>query len=205
MKKSQKEQLINYLYTFKSFGYKYNESVDLNNLNSSIQDEKSLDMIEHCMLCQGSKMTQNRVLENGNKESPLVIISNLIIKETQEIELLKKMINNVLFLNFESIYMLNIVKCDLNKKDLKNEYIAECKPYIYKQLEMCNKNAHFIFIGESYKHILNSKNVIQSGTIIDFFNQKALILPELDHILKNPSIKNVVFDGLKRIKVFMEQ
>ena len=205
MNQLKKQKILHYLYRLKSFGYKYQKTINFSQFSNNEVDGKTLDMLEHCKLCAACNLTDKKNIDYGDTESKLILISTLVIKEPQELDLMKKMINNVLFLNFESIYMLNIVKCDLSKKDVTNEFINECLPYINKQMKSCNSNANYIFIGESYKHILMNNEEILYGTIIDFLNQKALILPELDFILKNPSSKNTVFDGLKRLKVFMEQ
>lgn len=199
-----KRELLDYLHILKSFGITYHDVIPMNLIRSDIShDNYSLDMIEHCMLCDGSKINNNKIVSCGDSNSNLIIISIGVIQVENELNLLKNMLNNVLCLNFASIYMLNIVKCHIEKKQIKEDFIVKCLPYTVEQLRDLDKSKKILFIGDSYKYLINTNSNAKYGTIVDFNGHKSLLIPELDYLIKNPSMKKDLMDGLKRMKILL--
>lgn len=204
MTKNEQTKIINNLYRLKSYGYNYHTNIATNNSNIKNQDIP-ISELEHCNLCSASKLCDTKIVHSGNSDSNLIVVSILENKKQEEKELLKKMIEKVLFLNFESIYMLNIVKCAIDKKDIKEEYIHQCIPFIKEQLTSLNKDAKLVFLGESYQYLNPKVTKVTYNQLCEYEGHKSLVLPELDYILKNPSSKNDIFEGLKRLKIFLEK
>lgn len=205
MTKNEQTKLLQYLYQLKSFGYKYH---DLIQNKSIVSDENIFDvnMIEHCLLCDASKHTKNKVVDYGDSNSQLVVLTPIAIYEENEKLLLKNIIEKVLFLNFESIYMLNIVKCAILKKDFNNTYMKKCAPYTITQLQKLENVKVILSFGNCYEYLMGQTIDMEKllYKVVDYGDKKLLLLPSLDFIIKNPSVKKSIFESLQRIQIFLE-
>jgi uracil-DNA glycosylase len=204
MTKEEQTNIINNLYRLKSYGYLYsNYSHNYDNFGHI--DQIPLEDLEHCNLCGASKLCDSKVIEYGNSNSKLVIISLLNITNENEKNLLKNMIEKVLLVKFDSIYMLNIVKCPIDNKDLKDEYIYQCIPFIKNQIIKMSKDIKILFIGDSFKYLNHDDCKIVFNQICEYQGFKSLLIPPLEYILKNPSTKGEIFEALKRFEILLEK
>jgi len=204
MNENQQQKILHYLYRMKSYGYKYHDIVHMNLNDADMEVNK--DIVDNCMLCDANKYAKNKNFDYGDQNSQLLVLSTLYIEDENEIELLQNMIEKVLFLKFESIYRLNIVKCHIKKNHLHNDFINQCSPYVLKQLNNLQRCKVILAFGESYKHIISQDIDLDSlmFKLIDYGKKKVLILPDLDYILKNPSVKKNILESLHRVKVYLE-
>lgn len=204
MNKNQQQNILQYLYQMKSYGYKYHDLVYINTFSTDIEISK--DIVDNCMLCDANKYAKKKNFDCGQDDSPLVVLSTLFIDDENQLDLLKNMIEKVLFLKFESIYRLNIVKCHLNKNYFEVDFVKQCLPYLSSQIKNLSQCQVILAFGDSYKHICHNEIDLKSlmFKIIDYDKKKVLILPELDYILKNPSVKKNILDSLRRIKIYLE-
>ena len=125
MTKSVKNQVLKYLYNLKSYGFEYHESFDLfqsevKNLKLPNNLNELKNSAEHCYLCELSKSRKKVVFGYGNPNSKVIFINDEPTKSEDELgtfyvgnsgELISKMIENVLNIKKEEIYITTLVKC----------------------------------------------------------------------------------------------
>ncbi len=221
MTKSIKYELLNHLYYLKSIGYKYVDGLNLaNNEEDYSKLPNNLDILKnnanHCYLCDLSKIRKNVVFGQGNPNANLMFISTIPENSENELgkffvgrsgELLARMIENVLLIKKEDIYITNIVKCRPldNKMPKQNEYEA-CKPYLFKQLELVNPKV-IVTLGESAYGFLTNENVDINkvrGESMKFLDKILIPTFSPSFLLRNPSLKKEAYFDMLKIKNLME-
>ena len=219
MTKLVKNQLLKYLYNLKSFGFEYHEPLDffsteLKNIklpNNLIELKNSVD---HCYLCELSKCRKNVLFGYGNFNSKVMFISDEPTKTEDELasyyvgktgELLAKMIENVLNIKKEEIYITTLVKCK-SLNGATNSNMDVCNDYLLKQIELI-KPKLIVALGEkTYTYLFkNSDNFSQiRGKELSFNGISLLPTFSPTLLLRNPSFKKDAYYDMLKIKNFME-
>ncbi len=214
-----KNELLRYLNCLKTFGFEYHEPFDISSFsskniklpNSLIELKKS---VEQCYLCDLAKCRKNILFGYGNINSKLMFIYDEPTKTEDELgihysgksgELLTKMIENVLCIPKEEVYITTLVKCkSLNSPSVQN--IEVCSDYLLKQIELI-KPKLIIALGEKTSLFLtkNSDNFSQIRGKELFFNGIPLIATfSPSFLLRNPSLKKEAYYDMLKIKKFLE-
>ena len=219
MTKTVKNQILKNLYNLKSFGYEYHESLDFfstevrnfklpNNLN------ELKNSVEHCYLCELSKSRKNVLFAYGNVNSDIMFIGDEPSNSEDEMgifytgksgELLSKMIENVLNVKKENVYLTTLVKCK-SLNGLNNSNIDTCNDYLLKQIEII-KPKLIVALGEkTYSYLFkNSNNFTQIRGKELVFNGIPLIATfSASFLLRNPSSKKDAYYDMLKIKNYME-
>jgi uracil-DNA glycosylase len=219
MTKTVKNQLLKNLYNLKSFGYEYHETLDF--FSSEVKNFKlpnNLDAlknsVEHCYLCELCKSRKNVLFGYGNANSDIMFISDEPSNSEDEIgafysgksgELLTKMIENVLNINKEEVYLTTLVKCK-SLNGLNNSNIDTCNDYLLKQIELI-KPKLIVALGEkTYSYLLkNNMNFAQIRGKDLVYNGIPLIATfSASFLLRNPSSKKDAYYDMLKIKNYME-
>lgn len=222
MTKSIKHELLHYLNFLKSIGYEYHESLNfISDETSYIKLPNDLQVLKnsvsHCHLCELSKTRKNIVFGEGNKNSKIMFISDAPGNSENEIgqvfvgrsgELLTKMIENVLNIKRNEIYISNIVKCrpPNNRIPTKSEFDL-CKAYLFKQIELV-KPEIIVTLGEvAYEYLTQEKIDIMKvrGKSINFFDKVLIPTFHPNFLLRNPSLKKEAYLDMLKIKNLMEK
>lgn len=214
-----KNELLRHLNCLKSFGFDYHEPFDFSSFSSKniklpnnlIELKKS---VEHCYLCDLAKCRKNILFGYGNVNSKLMFIYDEPTKTEDELgihysgksgELLVKMIENVLLVPKEEVYITTLVKCkSLSSPGSQN--IEVCSDYLLKQIELI-KPKLIIALGEKTTHYLtkNGDNFSQIRGKELFFNNIPLIATfSPSFLLRNPSLKKEAYYDMLKIKKFLE-
>lgn len=202
MIKQQQQKLLHYLYSLKSFGIAYHNSVEIG--DDLPYMDISQDVINNCMLCDANKITQQKTSNTLiDQNIQLIIVSTLFIGDPNQKELLSKMVQNVLKIPMKSVAIIDCVKCIIEKEQFHEAFVEKCIFYAKKQLKEVQYNIPILFLGDSYYYLTKQDGEI--GKIVEYQKHKSLLLPELDFILKNPSCKIELFESLKRMKLLMEK
>ncbi len=199
------------------------DPISLNNEDSRFSDILPHDInalhsqISQCHLCDLSK-TRQRVLSGfGNANAEIMIIDaypSMLEDESGDSfsgragSSLKKMIENVLDLNINSIYLTHILKCKPShqNKVLDTEF-SSCKPYLLKQIELVNPKI-IVSLGElAYTHLIKDSNSFENvrGHKIPFENRTLIPIHHPSHLLRNPSLKKCTMGDLQIIKGCLTQ
>lgn len=220
MTKSTKYKLLHHLKFLKSIGYSYYEPInfisnEINGFNLPNNLELLKNSVENCYLCELSKSRKNTVFAGGNINAKIMFISDFpgsLEDETGKIfvgktgELLTKMIENVLNIKREEVYIANVLKCKpINTTSFSNEANL-CKSYLFKQIELV-KPKIIVTLGENaYKYLTNEDvniNMLRGQTI----NYKDMVLIPTFHpsfLLRNPSSKKDAYVDMLKIKNQLE-
>ena len=219
MIKTVKNQILKNLYNLKSFGYEYHESLDFfstqvrnfklpNNLN------ELKNSVEHCYLCELSKSRKNVLFAYGNPSSNVMFISDEPSNSEDEMgvfytgksgELLSKMIENVLSVKKEDVYLTTLVKCK-SSNGLNNSCIDTCNDYLLKQIELVNPKL-IVALGEkAYSYLLKSSSDFAQvrGKELNFNGISLIATFSPSFLLRNPSSKKDAYYDMLKIKNYME-
>ena len=218
MDKIKKLQLLNTLYKYKSLGLKYSDDIqDINQNNITTQSLpntlKSLEnIVHHCHLCQLSKTRKNVVFGEGDANADIMFIGEGPGANEDETgkpfvgkagELLTKIIENVLSLKREQVYIANIVKCrpPNNRVPTQNE-VESCLPYLLKQIKLIKPKIIITLGATAYNNLTNDKTPISKirGEVLPFTNAKLIPTFHPSFLLRNPSAKKYVFADMKKVK-----
>jgi len=208
---------LKHLYNLKSINEEYFEGFssfsESYNMPDSFKELKN--MVLNCHLCNLSKTRTNVVFGEGNPNADLMFIGEAPGREEdlqgkpfvgRSGELLTKMIENVLNIKREEIYIANIIKCrPPQNRDPEIEEVESCKPYLLKQIEII-KPKIIVTLGRiAFKYLLNNETPITKarGNLYEFNGIKVIPTFHPSYLLRNPSKKKEAFIDLKFIKEFL--
>ena len=220
MKNLKNALLLKQLYLLKQLGYNYTSVTafkeDEPNLSLPNTLEKLKKQALECHLCQLSKSRSHVVFGEGNPKANIMFIGEAPGATEDSSgkpfvgrsgELLTKMIENVLLIPRESVYITNIVKCRPgNNAEPKPTEVHACQPYLLKQIELI-KPKIIVALGTTAYHYLSgdeSKISKIRGTIHQENGYKLIPTYHPSYLLRNPSAKKEVFEDLKKVKVLLE-
>lgn len=205
------------LYFYKSIGYTYLQQNTKMGLKTDTYIPNSIEelntMMLNCYLCPLSKTRNSIVLGEGNLNAKLMFIGeapgaseDLAGKPFvgQAGALLTKIIENVLELTRDDVYIANIVKCrPPNNRTPNIEEANLCKPFILKQIELI-KPAVIVALGStSFKYLTNDFDTPISkvrGEILNFGIAKLVPTFHPSFLLRTPSAKKLVYQDMLKIK-----
>jgi len=195
-------------------GFKYVEHFNVNEKTSyekpaSLQELSS--RITSCHLCDLSKSRTQSMSGYGNSHAQLLVLDYSVSQAQDNTnsyytgrsgETLKNMIENVIHLNIEDIYLTHAVKCkplQSNKPSLC-EY-ASCKSYLFSQFEFIKPKVIVTLGEEAYSHLTGDTNFENvRGHVIDYKNYKLIPIYHPQYLLRNPKLKKITLNDLKTIK-----
>jgi len=219
MTKLVKQKLLYNLHFLKSIGYDYHKSLDL--LPPDIKNMKLPDNIfalksnvENCYLCELSKTRKNVLFGMGNANADVMFIGDEPSNSEDDLgffyegksgELLSKMIENVLNIKKEDVYITTLVKCK-SSNTLNKSHIESCNDYLLKQIELV-KPKLIVTLGEkTYSYLINkNENFSQiRGKETIYRNIKLVPTFSANYLLRNPSSKKDAYYDMLRIKNILE-
>lgn len=209
---SSKNKILNNLYTLKSIGFRYMMPLNINKIDSINIDlpndlDKVQDIVNNCNLCSLGNSSRDKIFGIGDKNAKLIFISTTPIFNNEDFDtILNSMLNNILKISKNDIYLLAILKCNVNDKisNLSHE-ISICKDYLVKQLELLEPKL-IVTLGDSYNYLLNDNSEISTirGTMLKYNNIDLLPIYHPNLLLRNPSLKKETLGDLKKIRLLMD-
>ena len=219
----QQLQLLKQLYQLKSFGYDYVDAPKSIEKARNIEDDDLPDTLEvlrkhtlSCHLCALSKTRKNVVFGEGNENADIMFVG----EGPGEMEdntgrpfvgragqLLTKIIENVLEIKREDVYIANIVKCrpPANRVPTPEE-ANTCKPYLLKQIEIISPRIIVSLGATSYRYLSGDMDTPISrvrGEVIDFGKYKLIPTYHPSYLLRNPSAKKDVYQDMLKVKAML--
>lgn len=218
MKSYQNLVLLKSLYRYKSLGFSYIDPISVNNDEEpfSLTLPSDLDMLHkqmsQCHLCDLSKSRQRVLSGLGNPDADIMFIDgspSMIEDESADSfsgrsgSSLKKMIENVLGLNINDIYLTHVLKCrPSHQHNILESELSSCKPYLFKQIEIINPKI-IVTLGElAYTSLIKDANTFENvrGHNIPYENKTLVPIYHPAHLLRNPSLKKCTMADLVNIK-----
>ena len=204
------------LYQLQMFD-EYFDGFEIKNISNEMpQDLKELKNITlNCHLCNLSKTRTNVVFGEGDINAKLMFIGEAPGRDEdlqgkpfvgRSGEMLTKMINNVLGLSRDDVYIANIIKCrPPQNRDPEVSEVESCIGYLYKQIEII-KPKIIVTLGRiAFRYLLDDMTPITKarGKIYDFKGIKVIPTFYPSYLLRNPSKKKEAMIDLKLIKEFL--
>ncbi len=223
MQDIDKLQLLKELYTYKEIGFTYIDDINFDDTqpyatHSSLPSSLSKlnHIVQECHLCQLSKTRKNVVFGEGNPNAKILFIgegpgANEDMSGKPFVgragELLTKIIENVLELKREDIYIANIVKCrPPGNRVPTDEEVKECLPYLLKQISIIKPSIIVTLGATAYKNLTKDKTPVSKirGEIVEFNGIKVIPTFHPSYLLRNPSAKKFVFHDMLKVKKMVE-
>jgi len=205
---------LKHLYKLKEAGAEYFEGFE--SQESSIKMPNKLQELEkickNCTLCDLTKTRTNVVFGEGNPNAKLMFIGEgpgeMEDKTGRPFigragQLLTKIIENVLNLKRENVYIANIVKCrPPNNRVPTIEEAQTCKPYLLKQIDIINPEILVCLGKTAFMYLLNSDIPISKvrGQIFEYKGKKVIPTFHPSYLLRNPSAKKDAYKDFLLIK-----
>ncbi|MDR2080922.1 MAG: uracil-DNA glycosylase [Campylobacteraceae bacterium] len=219
MSKLETLKMLQELYIYRSFGFTYYKKREIMPQKSNISIPNSLDELKKsvhgCFLCTLCKTRKNVVFGEGNPHAKLMFIGEGpgACEDAQGRPfvgnagiLLTKMIENVLNLKRNDVYIANIVKCRPpgNRVPIPEE-ANMCKPYIFKQIEIVSPQIIVALGGTSYHYLTGDDRGITKvrGEILEYKNAKLIPTFHPSYLLRNESCKKEAYHDLLKVKALL--
>ncbi len=216
MKNLKNVLLLKQLYQLKQLGYKYTSSVPYKEDNPNLALPNTLASLKKqaidCHLCDLSKSRQKVIFGEGNPHAKLMLIGDTPSTSDDNTgkiftgrsgELLTKMIENVLGLTRDDVYITNILKCkSLDSQSPSPTFAHTCHPYLLKEITLVKPKIILTLGKMAYYYLTNDDTQIDKVHGILQKQEEYTIIPTYhpSYLLRNPSAKKEVFEVLKKTK-----
>ena len=217
MTQIEKIRLLKLLYQYRAMGFEYFQEYRPLGLHKKPAVSSNLDELKHevsqCHLCALAKSRKNVIFGAGNLNANVMFIGDnpgVSEDETGTVftgksgELLAKMIENVLLIQKEEVYVTTILKCKTPDNRVPTpEEVACCKPYLMQQIETIKPRIIVALGSTSYHHLTEEYHTPIDqirGCVLDFGDVKLIPTFHPSFLLRNPSAKKEVFADLQKIR-----
>ncbi len=219
MKNLKNALLLKQLYQLKQLGYQYTsvtifkeDEPDLSLPNTLLSLEKQA---MECHLCELSKSRNKVAFGEGNAHADLMIVGDAPSNSDDSAgkvftgragDSLNKMIENVLGVSREEVYLTNVLKCRaLDTQSPSPSFAHTCHPYLLKQIELVQPKIIIAFGELAYHYLTGDDSIMDDvhGTVHEKESYKIIPTYHPNYLLRNPSAKKEVFEDLKKIKALL--
>ncbi|CAA6803813.1 MAG: Uracil-DNA glycosylase, family 4 [uncultured Sulfurovum sp.] len=216
MKNLKNALLLKQLYHLKQLGYTYTSVVPFKENEPDLKLPNTLETLKkqatECHLCILSKSRNKVVFGEGHPHAKLMIVAD-VPSDNDDIngriftgrsgELLTKMLENVLELSREDVYITNLLKCHaLDSHSPSPANVHTCYPYVLKEIELV-KPSMILSMGElAYSYLSNDDTPLEKVRGSTFVQEQYTLIPTYhpNYLLRNPSAKKEVFADLLKLK-----
>jgi len=215
VKSFQNLVLLQNLYRLKALGFIYTDPFFVNEANAHEKPTTLKELsknIASCHLCDLSKSRKQSMYGYGSEDAELMFIDfSVSMSEDANNEYysgrsgdsLRKMIENVLKLKTEDVYITHAIKCKpLNANLPSDSEWDSCKSYLFSQIEFIKPKVIVTLGEDAYYKLTNEERDFQNvrGHVIDFKEYKLIPIYHPSYLQRNPELKKVTFNDLKTIK-----
>ena len=217
MTQIEKIRLLKLLYQYRAMGFEYFQEYKPLTLSKqpilSHNLEELKKSVAQCHLCALSKSRKNVIFGAGNLKARVMFIGDnpgVSEDETGMLftgksgELLAKMIENVLLIPKEEVYVTTILKCKTPDNRVPTpEEVACCKPYEMQQIQTIRPKIIVALGSTSFHHLTGEYDTPIDkirGTVLNFGEAKLIPTFHPNFLLRNPSAKKEVFADMLKIR-----
>jgi len=220
MKNLKNALLLKQLYQLKQLGYTYTSVNIFKEEEPDLTLPNTLDSLEkqakECHLCELSKSRNKVVFGEGLLNANVMIVGDAPSNSDDSAgkvftgrsgELLTKMIENVLGLTRQEVYITNVLKCRaLDTQSPSPSFAHTCHPYLLKQIELIQPKIIIAFGELAYQYLTGDDSIMSEvrGSVYEKEGYKVIPTYHPNYLLRNPSAKKEVFEDLKKVKVLLE-
>ena len=216
MTQVEKARLLKLLYQYRAMGFEYFKEykpVDSNNTLLPNDFDSLESSVSSCHLCNLSKTRKNVVFGEGNRSAKLMFIGEGPRTGEDESgkvfvgragDIVTNIIEKVLGLKREEIYIANIVKCRTPENRVPTmEEASACKPYLMQQIEMIKPQIIVALGSTSFHHLTGEYATHISkvrGEVLTLGDAKLIPTFCPYFLLRNPSSKKEVLQDMLKVK-----
>lgn len=196
-------------------GYEYIDHFNINE-KTSYEIPASVDElasnIASCHLCDLSKSRTQSMGGYGSNSADLMFI-DFSVSQTQDStnsyyggrsgETLKNMIEKVLKISSEDVFLTHCVKCKpLNSNRPSPSEYNSCKSYLYSQMEFIKPKVLVTLGEDAYTYLTGDNGNFENvrGHVIAFKDIKLIPIYHPQYLLRNPESKKITLNDLHTIK-----
>lgn len=221
MKNLRNALLLKQLIQLKQLGYKYTSVTPYKEEEQDLTLPNTLESLKkqamECHLCELSKSRQKVVFGEGNPQADILFVGEGPGASEDSSgkpfvgrsgELLTKMIENVLQLSRDDVYITNVVKCRPPNNATPTPVQAHtCQPYLMKQIELIKPKLIITLGATAYHYLTGDETEISKirGTLWKENNYTVIPTYHPSYLLRNPSAKKEVFEDLLKVKALMDK
>ena len=217
MTQIEKIRLLKLLYQYRAIGYEYFEEyrplIATQNAPLALTLDGLKKDVSTCHLCSLSKSRKNILFGSGPHNAKVMFIGDnpgVSEDETGTLfagrsgELLAKMIENVLLIPKEEVYITTILKCRPPENRVPTlEEVACCKPYVMQQIEMIKPKIIVALGSTSFHHLTGEYDTPINkvrGLVLNFGEAKLIPTFHPSFLLRNPSAKKEVYADMLKVR-----
>ena len=210
-------RLLKLLYQYRAMGFEYFQeyrALSLSKqptLSNNLEELKS--SVEKCHLCALAKSRKNVIFGAGSLKAKVMFIGdNPGVSEDEtgmmftgkSGELLANMIEKVLLIPKEEVYVTTILKCKTPDNRVPTpEEVACCKPYLMQQIQTIRPKIIVALGSTSFHHLTGEYDTPIDkirGTVLNFGEAKLIPTFHPNFLLRNPSAKKEVFADMLKVR-----
>lgn len=203
--------LLDELYFYKAFGYKFVPKFTDNSLTFTDNLHNLNKQISSCNLCNLCKTRNKAVLGSGKQEAKIVLISHEASINDDKIgqASIPQILLDIFFdlnIALDDIYYTHEIKCCPQKSRAKDDFFSWCSDYLKNELRLINPNLVVIFGEQAFKNIFGeikySHQSLRGGVFL-YNNLNFLLTYSVEKISKNPSYFSTFLNDLSKIKDYL--
>ena len=204
------------LYQLKNMGYGYTSAKpfsyeEQNPLELPNNLEALKKQAQNCHLCSLSKGCKQALFGEGNPNADIMFVGDIPMELEENEggvflgrggEMLTLMIERVLGLSRQEVYLTNLIKCyPAHSQEVEETQFHTCKAYLFKEIELVQPKIIVTFGELAYHYVSGDKSAFSElrGTVISNKNHKILPTYHPNFLLKNPSFKAQSLKDLKKV------
>lgn len=213
----EKIRLLKLLYQYRAMGFEYFQEYRPLSLSKqpvlSHNLEELKTSVAQCHLCALAKSRKNVIFGAGNLKAKVMFIGdNPGVSEDESGmlftgksgEMLANMIEKVLLLSKEEVYVTTILKCKTPDNRVPTpEEVACCKPYVMQQIQTIRPQIIVALGSTSFHHLTGEYDTPIDkirGSVLNFGEAKLIPTFHPSFLLRNPSAKKEVFADMLKVR-----
>lgn len=213
----EKIRLLKLLYQYRAMGFEYFQEYRALSLSKQPALSHNLEELKtsvaQCHLCALAKSRKNVIFGSGNLKATVMFIGDnpgVSEDETGMLftgksgELLANMIEKVLLIPKEEVYVTTILKCKTPENRVPTpEEVACCKPYVMQQIQTIRPKIIVALGSTSFHHLTGEYDTPIDkirGTVLNFGEAKLIPTFHPNFLLRNPSAKKEVFADMLKVR-----
>lgn len=213
---------LKYLHYLKSMGFWYTKPIKDFEIQESFELPSDMQTLRasclSCHLCELAKSRTNVVFGEGSEMSKVMFIGEAPGEMEDKSgrpfvgkagETLTKMIENVLGIKREDVYIANVVKCrPPNNRVPTPSECASCKPYLQKQIELISPKL-IVALGGTALNALTGQNysiMKMRGGVLDYHGIVLIPTYHPSFIIRNPTTaRKPAYEDMLLVKSYLEK
>ncbi|MEZ7934702.1 MAG: uracil-DNA glycosylase [Sulfurospirillum sp.] len=213
----EKIRLLKLLYQYRAMGFEYFQEYRPLSLSKQPALSHNLEELKtsvaQCHLCALAKSRKNVIFGAGNLKAKVMFIGdNPGVSEDESGmlftgksgEMLANMIEKVLLLSKEEVYVTTILKCKTPDNRVPTpEEVACCKPYVMQQIQTIRPQIIVALGSTSFHHLTGEYDTPIDkirGSVLNFGEAKLIPTFHPSFLLRNPSAKKEVFADMLKVR-----